>query len=71
VQYYLLAHNVHWFSKLHWVSETSPLKTLAGKHKSEVTAMARKYKTTTETANGKLRRKTCRKVTRQPPYTLN
>jgi Reverse transcriptase (RNA-dependent DNA polymerase)/Type II intron maturase len=52
VQYYLLAHNVHWFSKLLWVSETSLLKTLAGKHKSSVAAMARKYKTTTETANG-------------------
>jgi group II intron reverse transcriptase/maturase len=52
VQYYLLAHNVHWFSKLHWISETSLLKTLAGKHKSSVAAMARKYKTTTETANG-------------------
>lgn len=52
VQYYLLASNVHWFSKLHWISETSLLKTLAGKHKSSVAAMARKYKATTETANG-------------------
>jgi len=52
VQYYLLAHNVHWLSKLHWVSEVSLLKTLAGKHKSSVAAMARKYKATTETANG-------------------
>jgi hypothetical protein len=52
VQYYLLAHNVGWFSKLRWVSETSLLKTLAGKHKSSVAAMARKYKATTETTNG-------------------
>src|SRR5207237_9809781 len=52
VQYYLLAHNVGWFSKLYWVAETSLLKTLAGKHKSSVAAMARKYKTTTETAHG-------------------
>jgi group II intron reverse transcriptase/maturase len=52
VQYYLLAHNVGWFSKLQWVAETSLLKTLAGKHKSSVAAMARKYKATTETANG-------------------
>ncbi len=52
VQYYLLAHNVGWFSKFQWVAETSLLKTLAGKHKSSVAAMARKYKTTTETAHG-------------------
>lgn len=52
VQYYLLAHKVGWFSKVKWVTETSLLKTLAGKHKSSVAAMARKYKATTETANG-------------------
>ena len=52
VQYYLLAHNVRWFSKLNWVCETSLLKTLAGKHKSRVSAMARKYKATTQTTNG-------------------
>jgi hypothetical protein len=52
VQYYLLAQNVSWFHKLKWVAETSLLKTLAGKHKSSVTAMARKYKATTETENG-------------------
>src|SRR5947207_3624126 len=52
VQYYLLAHNVGWFNKVQWITETSLLKTLAGKHKSTVAAMARKYKATTETANG-------------------
>jgi len=52
VQYYLLAQNVSWFGKLQWVAETSLLKTLAGKHKSSVAAMARKYKATTETENG-------------------
>jgi Reverse transcriptase (RNA-dependent DNA polymerase)/Type II intron maturase len=52
VQYYLLAHNIRWFSKLNWVCETSLLKTLAGKHKSRVSAMARKYKAATETTNG-------------------
>jgi Type II intron maturase len=51
VQYYLLAHNVGWFSKWRWVSETSLLKTLAGKHQSSVAAMARKFKATTETIN--------------------
>lgn len=52
VQYYLLAHNVGWFNKVHWVAETSLLKTLAGKHKSTVAAMAAKHKATTETAKG-------------------
>jgi Type II intron maturase len=42
VQYYLLAHNVGWFNKLHWEAQTSLLKTLAGKHRSTVTKMARK-----------------------------
>jgi hypothetical protein len=52
VQYYLLAHNVGWFNKLHWVAQTSLLKTLAGKHRSTVTKMARKHKTTIETEHG-------------------
>jgi hypothetical protein len=52
VQYYLLAHNVGWFNKLQWVVETSLLKTLAGKHRSTVTKMAKKHKTTVETEHG-------------------
>ncbi len=52
VQYYLLAHNVAWFGKLHWVAETSLLKTLAGKHRSTVTKMAKQHKATIETADG-------------------
>src|SRR6266700_5567543 len=52
VQYYLLAHNVCWFNKVQWVAETSLLKTLAGKHKSSVAAMAQKYKATTQTTKG-------------------
>ena len=52
VQYYLLAQDVFRLGRLHWVMETSLLKTLAGKHRSTVTAMARKYKTTTETPAG-------------------
>src|SRR5581483_1510950 len=52
VQYYLLAQNVGLFGKLKWVAETSLLKTLAGKHKGSVAAMARKYKATTETPHG-------------------
>jgi group II intron reverse transcriptase/maturase len=60
VQYYLLAQDVFRLGRLHWVMETSLLKTLAGKHRSTVTAMARKYKTTTETPAGPRR---CLQVT--------
>jgi group II intron reverse transcriptase/maturase len=52
VQYYLLAQDVFRLGRLRWVMETSMLKTLAGKHRSTVTAMARKYKTTIETPAG-------------------
>src|ERR1039458_2518475 len=41
VQYYLLAGDVYRLSRLHWVMLTSLLKTLAGKHDSTVTKMAR------------------------------
>ncbi len=40
VQYYLLAQDVFRLGRLHWVMETS---LLAGKHRSTVNAMARKY----------------------------
>src|SRR6266545_1948258 len=52
VQYYLLAGNVHRLSRLHWVMETSLLKTLANKHRSSVSKMARKYKATIDTPHG-------------------
>jgi hypothetical protein len=52
VQYYLLAQDVFRLGKLHWVMETSLLKTLAGKHRSFVTKMARKYRSTVETSTG-------------------
>jgi hypothetical protein len=52
VQYYLLAQDVFRLGKLHWVMETSLLKTLAGTHRSTVTKMARKYKSTVETPEG-------------------
>jgi len=60
VQYYLLAQDVFRLSRLRWVMETSMLKTLAGKHRSTVTKMARKYKTTIETPDGP---RTCFQVT--------
>jgi group II intron reverse transcriptase/maturase len=52
VQYYLLAQDVFRLGRFHWVMETSLLKTLAGKHRSTVTAMARKYKATIVTPAG-------------------
>jgi Type II intron maturase len=60
VQYYLLAQDVFRLGRLRWVMETSMLKTLAGKHRSTVTKMARKYKTTIETPDGP---RTCFQVT--------
>jgi hypothetical protein len=59
VQYYLLAQDVFRLGKLRWVMETSLLKTLAGKHRSSVQKMARKYKATTETTHGS---RTCFRV---------
>jgi hypothetical protein len=52
VQYYLLAADVCRLTKLHWVMQTSLLKTLAGKYHSSVSKMARKYKTTIDTPAG-------------------
>jgi group II intron reverse transcriptase/maturase len=60
VQYYLLAQDVFRLGTLHWVMETSLLKTLAGKHRSTVTKMARRYKATIETSDGPRR---CLQVT--------
>jgi group II intron reverse transcriptase/maturase len=52
VQYYLLAQDVYRLGQLHRVMELSLLKTLARKHKSTVSKMARKYKAVTVTADG-------------------
>jgi group II intron reverse transcriptase/maturase len=52
VQYYLLAGNVHRLYRLHWAMETSLLKTLANKHRSSVSKMARKYAATIATPHG-------------------
>jgi group II intron reverse transcriptase/maturase len=60
VQYYLLAQDVFRLEKLRWVMETSMLKTLAGKHKSTVAKMARKYKASIDTLDGS---RTCFQVT--------
>jgi hypothetical protein len=52
VQYYLLAQNVYRLNRLHWVMQTSLLKTLAAKYDSTVTNMAKKYKAKIETPYG-------------------
>ena len=52
VQYYLLAGDVWRLKRLRWAAETSMLKTLAAKHESSVTKMARKYKAMIATPHG-------------------
>ena len=54
VQYYLLAGDVYRLGRLRWVMLmlTSLLKTLAGKHDSTVTKIARKYAATIQTPHG-------------------
>jgi len=55
VQYYLLAGDVFRLNRLRWVMGTSMLKTLAAKHSSTVSKMARKYQATIVTPRGKRR----------------
>lgn len=52
VQYYLLAGDVWRLNRLEWVAQTSMLKTLAAKHGSTVTHMARKHKARVDTPHG-------------------
>jgi group II intron reverse transcriptase/maturase len=52
VQYYLMAGDVFRLARLQWVMETSMLMTLANKHRSSVSKMARKYKATIDTPHG-------------------
>ena len=52
VQYYLLAGDVWRLGRLHWVMQTSLLKTLACKYDSSVLKMDRKYAAKTETSHG-------------------
>jgi group II intron reverse transcriptase/maturase len=60
VQYYALARNIAWMRTLNWVMRASLLKTLASKHNSTASKMARKYASTTVTPEGTLMR--CFKV---------
>jgi group II intron reverse transcriptase/maturase len=52
VQYYLLAGDVWRLNRLQWAAQTSMLKTLAAKHGSTVTKMARKYRAKIQTPHG-------------------
>ncbi len=52
VNYYLLAGDVWRLNRVHWVMQTSLLKTLACKHHSTVSKMAARYKTTIDTPHG-------------------
>jgi group II intron reverse transcriptase/maturase len=52
VEYYLLAGDVYRLNRLRWVMVTSMLKTLACKHDSTVTKMAKRYQTTIATPHG-------------------
>jgi hypothetical protein len=51
-QYYAMAHNIHRLNEVEWVTSTSLLKTLAGKHKTTVNKIVKKHKTT-KTVDGK------------------
>jgi len=53
VQYWLLAGDVWRLNRLEWAAKTSMLKTLAAKHRSRVTKMARKYQAKIDTPHGK------------------
>jgi len=51
-QWFLLAHNVRELTKLHWIMQSSLLRTLAWKHKSTVRKMAAKHKAKLKTEDG-------------------
>ncbi|MCC9311453.1 maturase [Kitasatospora sp. RB6PN24] len=52
VNYYLLASDVFRLNRLHWVMQSSLLCSLANKHRSSMSKMARKYKVTIDTPAG-------------------
>ncbi len=54
-QYYQLAQNANWCHTLHWVMETSLLKTLANKHKSSVSKMFDLFKSKIKVEDGQRR----------------
>jgi group II intron reverse transcriptase/maturase len=52
VQYYLLAENLKWLGKVHWVMQTSLLKTLARKHRTSVPKISQKHRSKVQTEYG-------------------
>jgi hypothetical protein len=52
VQDYMLAQNVSWFWKLHWLAKGSLLKTLANKHQTTIMKMLQKYEVSFQAADG-------------------
>jgi len=55
VQYYLPAQNVSQLWKLHWVMETSLIKTLADKHQVTMMPIVQKYKRSIQTPYGMMK----------------
>jgi AI2M/AI1M-like HNH endonuclease/type II intron maturase len=60
VQYYILAQNLSWLSKLQWFMSSSMLKTLAAKHQTSIRTEQRKTESTRHTSDGPRR---CYQVT--------
>ena len=52
VNYYLMAFNVHRLWRLHWIAQTSLLKTLANKYRTSVRDVQQRYNTTVELPHG-------------------
>jgi group II intron reverse transcriptase/maturase len=52
VQYHILAYDVSRLNRLHWIMQTSLLKTLAHKHRSSVTKMSAQFRTTCHLPDG-------------------
>jgi hypothetical protein len=52
VQYYQLAANITWLSRLYWIMQTSLLKTLAHKHRTSVAKMAQRLRAKVATPYG-------------------
>jgi group II intron reverse transcriptase/maturase len=69
VQYYLLAQNVAALTRLHWVTRSSLLKTLAAKYRTSSAAIKAKYRATLTGPDGKRRTGLAVEVSREgkPP----
>lgn len=55
VQYYQLAENLHWLTRLHWAMQQSLVRTLSRKYRQSPRAILRRYKAWVETPVGKRR----------------